>query len=130
MSAIETVTSFYELFAAGKIPELLERFVAEDAVLENPLPEPIPFGGTFEGRAGFAEYLGRILEGITIEAFEIDEIFGGGERVTVLGRETSKVNATGRRYTMAWVHVLTVRDDRVTHMREYNDTAAMRAAFL
>lgn len=130
MTAVESVSAFYELFAAGKIPEALERYVAEDATLVNPLPDPIPFGGTFEGRAGFARYLEGILTGIEIEAFEIDEIFAEGDRVTVLGRETSRVRATGKRYTMDWVHVLTVREDRVTHMREYNDTAAMRDAFV
>jgi len=88
------------------------------------------FGGTFEGRAGFANYLDGILKGIQIESFEIDEIFSDGESVAVLGRETSKVHATGKRYTMAWVHVLTVRDGRITRMREFNDTAAMRAAFV
>lgn len=130
MTAVESVSAFYELFAAGKIPEALERYVAEDATLVNPLPDPIPFGGTFEGREGFARYLEGILTGIEIEAFEIDEIFAEGDRVTVLGRETSRVRATGKRYTMDWVHVLTVREDRVTHMREYNDTAAMRDAFV
>ena len=130
MSALETVRSFYELFAVGKTAEALEAYVALDVTLENPLPDPIPFGGTFEGRDGFAQYLSGILEGIQIEAFEVDEILVDGERVVVLGRETSQVRASGRRYTMNWVHVLTVRDDRVTFMREYNDTAAMRAAFV
>jgi len=130
MSAIETVTSFYQLFGEGRIPEALERHVDEAAILENPLPDSIPFGGTFEGREGFAEYLGGISSTIAMEAFGVDEIFADGERVVVLGRETSLVHATGKRYTMSWVHVLTVRNERVIHMREYNDTAAMQDAFL
>jgi ketosteroid isomerase-like protein len=129
MSAAEAARSFYELFSAGKIEEALERFVAADAVLENPLPEPIPFGGRFEGRHGFAAYLQAIFSGIEMEQFEVDEIFAEGERVVVLGRETSRVRSTDKRYTMSWVHVLTVRNGRVQHLREYNDTAAMAATF-
>ena len=49
--------------------------------------------------------------------------------MVVLGRETSRVLQTDKRYTMSWVHVLTVRNGRVQHLREYNDTAAMAAAF-
>lgn len=129
MTATETTRTFYELLGAGKIEEALERFVDADAVLENPLPDPIPFGGRFEGRQGFADYLQAILAGIEIEQFDIDEILVEGERLVVLGRETSRVRSTDKRYTMSWVHVLTVRDGRVQHMREYNDTAAMAAAF-
>jgi ketosteroid isomerase-like protein len=111
------------------VEEALERFVAPDAVLENPLPEPIPFGGRFDGPEGFGAYLQGVFQAIEMEQFEIDEIFGEGERVTVLGRETSRVRSTDKRYTMSWVHVLTVRDGRIRHMREYNDTAAMAASF-
>ena len=130
MKPIETVQTFYSLFGQGRIPELLEDLVAPDAVLENRLPAPIPFGGSFEGREGFARYLERILAGISIESFEIDEILADGDRVVVIGRETSLVRETGKRYTMDWVHVLRVSEGRVVHMREYNDTAAMHEAFL
>ena len=129
MTPTETTKTFYGLWGSGKIEELLERFVTAESELENPLPELIPFGGKFVGRQGFAAYAQAIPAAIEIERFEIDEILAEGERVVVLGRETSRVLATGKRYTMAWVHVLTVRNGRVHHMREYNDTAAMAAAF-
>ena len=67
---------------------------------------------------------------IQIEKFEIDEMLAADDRVVVLGRETSRVIQTDKRYTMSWVHVLTIRNGRVLHLREYNDTAAMAAAFV
>jgi len=129
VSPTETTKAFYALWASGKLEELLDRFVDVDSVLENPLPDLIPFGGKFVGRQGFAAYAQRIPAAIAIERFEIDEILAEGDRVVVLGRETSRVLGTGKRYTMSWVHALTVRGGRVHHMREYNDTAAMAAAF-
>jgi ketosteroid isomerase-like protein len=129
MTPAETTKVFFELFASGRIEEMLERFVEADAVLDNPLPDVIPFGGKYEGHHGFVVYVQKILAAIAIEQFEIDEIFAEADRVCVLGRETSRVLATGKHYTMSWVHVLTVRDGRVQHLREYNDTAAMAAAF-
>lgn len=124
-----TIKAFFALFGKGQIAEMLDRFVDERAVLDNPLPEVIPFGGRYVGHEGFAAYAQAIPAAIEIQRFEIDEIFAEGERVTVLGRERSRVLATDKVYEMSWVHVFTVRDGRVLEMREYNDTAAMAAAF-
>lgn len=129
MSPIETAQTLYQLFATGQFEQMLVRCVAPDAVLDNPLPAPIPFGGVYEGHQGFVRYAAEIFASIQIELFEIDEVLAQGERVTVLGRERSRSLETGKHYDIFWVHVLTVRDGRVQHLREYNDTAAMAAAF-
>ncbi len=129
MNAAEVARLFYESFSNGKMAESLSTLVDTEAVLENPLPGPIPFGDRFEGREGFAAYLQAIPAAIDIEQFEVDDILSEGDRVVVLGRETSRVLSTDKRYTMSWVHVLRVHDGRIQHFREYNDTAAMLAAF-
>jgi len=129
MNAAEVARLFYESFSNGKMAESLSTLVDTEAVLENPLPGPIPFEGRFEGREGFAAYLQAIPAAIDIEQFEVDDILSEGDRVVVLGRETSRVLSTDKRYTMSWVHVLRVHDGRIQHFREYNDTAAMLAAF-
>jgi len=59
----------------------------------------------------------------------VDEIFCEGDRVAVTGRERSRVKATGRHYSMEWVHILQASGGRIQSMREYNDTSAMRDAF-
>ena len=129
MTETQTTRAFYDLFAAGQVEALLERFVAPQSVLENPLPAVVPFGGIYTGPHGFLAYFQQIVAAIQIEQFAIDEIFAEGERVTVVGRETSRSLKTGKSYSMSWVHVLTVQHGRVQHLREYNDTAAMVAAF-
>ena len=129
MTPTEVTEAFYELFGAGKIDELQQRFIGADSVLDNPLPAPIPFGGRYVGAPGFLQYAQEIFAGIQIELFEIDEIIVHEDRVVVLGREISRSLKTGKRYSMSWVHVLTVRDGHIVLLREYNDTAAMAAAF-
>jgi len=103
--------------------------LAPDVVWENPLPDAIPFGGIFEGHEGCARYLTRLLDAIEMEGFTIDDTITEGDRVVLIGSETSRVKKTGLRYTMGWVHVVHLRDDLVARVREYNDTAAMVAAF-
>ena|SRR5579863_864147 len=103
--------------------------LAPDVVWENPLPDAIPFGGVFEGHEGCARYLMHLVDAIEMEAFAIDDTITEGDRVVLIGRETSRVKKTGRRYTMGWVHVVQLRDGLVTRVHEYNDTAAIAAAF-
>lgn len=128
MSPIELTRKSYGLFATGQIEEMLASCVAQDAVLVNPLPAAVPFGGTYEGHQGFARYAQQIFESIQIELFEVDEIFAQGERVAVIGRERSRSLKTGRHYEISWVHVVTVKDGRIQHIREYNDDSAAMAA--
>jgi ketosteroid isomerase-like protein len=125
----ELTRAFYDGVLGGKVEEAIAECMAPDVVWENPLPEPIPFGGTFQGVEGVRRYLGLVFDQLQIEDFQIHEIIGRDDRVVVLGSETSRVTATGRAYRMDWVHVLRVEDERIRSLREYNDTAAMLAAF-
>ena len=127
-SAADTVREFYGFFTAGKVDEIVAR-LADDFVLTNPLPDPIPFGGRYEGAAGFLEYLQGIFAALEMEEFVVEEVLGAGHRAAVIGRERSRVKATDRRYAMEWVHVLEIAEGRIRSLREYNDTAAMRDAF-
>ncbi|MEP1470137.1 MAG: hypothetical protein ABJK25_04125 [Halieaceae bacterium] len=51
--------------------------------------------------------------------------------VAAIGMESDTlVRATGKRYTMPFVHVIKFNDqNKVAHVREYNDTREMVAAF-
>jgi ketosteroid isomerase-like protein len=128
-SGVDAVRGFFDLFLAGKVDEAAQKYLANDFVLVNLLPDPIPFGGRYEGAAGFERYVSQIFAAIEMESFVVDAIFGQGESVAVIGSETSLVRSTGRRYEMDWVHVFRVSDGRIHSMREYNDTARMLAAF-
>jgi ketosteroid isomerase-like protein len=125
----ELVTLFLQRALAGHIEEAVEALLAPDIVWDNPLPDPIPFGGRWEGHAGVTEYVRRLIDNIEIEAFDIADIIEHGEYVTLTGTETSLVKQTGRRYTVRWAHVVRARGGRVVEWREYNDSAAMLSAF-
>lgn len=125
----DVVSGFLGGVLAGQVDEAIERYIAPDLVLENPLPEGIPFGGRYEGPEGVARYLQLLFDTIEMEVFDVEDVIVDGDRVATAGRETSLVKPTGRRYTMQWAHVLRVRGDQLVHWREYNDTAAMLQAF-
>ncbi len=104
--------------------------LSEDFRLENPLPDGIPFGGTYEGREGMLRYLGEIAAAIDMGPLDIEEWVAGDAAVVARGREASLVRETGRRYDMRFVHWLSFdAAGRISAMREFNDTAEMARAF-
>ncbi len=126
---VALVKDFYKQLLSGNLEDILTHFLAPDVVWENPLPESIPFGGTFQGHEGVRRYMGLIFEHLDINEFTIAEFISQGDSVVAFGSEASLVKSTGRSYRMDWVHVLRIANDRIRHIREYNDTAAMVVAF-
>lgn len=107
-----------------------DKFLSNDFVLENFLPEHIPFGGRYEGTQGFLEYLGEIVAAIEMEPLEMDEWVADSMTVAARGEDNGLVRSNGRKYRMRFVHWLTFDETgRIVFMREFNDTAALAEAF-
>jgi len=108
-----------------------EKYIADDFVWENPLPEVIPFGGTYNGADGLLRYLGQLGEAIEMSPLRITDMVADGNIVAAVGvEEDTLVKSTGKKYTMPFVHVVRFNDEgKVSHVREYNDTREMVAAF-
>ena len=126
---LEQAKAFYGL-ALSDPQRAANECLAEGFVLENYLPEHLPFGGRYDGPDGFLRYLGELAEAIDMGPLAMDEWVADAHTVAVRGEEASLVRSTGRRYRMRFVHWLTFNDaGRITHMREFNDTAEMGEAF-
>jgi ketosteroid isomerase-like protein len=126
---LERAQAFYGILLSDT-EKAAKAYMSADCELENPLPAPMPFGGVYRGHQGFVDYAMKIMETIEFKRFDLLEWSDGGSVVTVRGFEESLVKATGRIYGMRWVHWLNFdAEGRITHMREYNDTAEMLKAF-
>ena len=125
------VQQFYtEFLGARDLAGFAETHFTTDIVWDNFLPEIIPFGGSWEGRAAVVDYLVLMMGQIRIKAFDIERILVAGNSAVITGHEDSDVTSTGQGYGMDWVHILDFDDTgRVARAREHNDTAAMQAAF-
>lgn len=126
---LDRAKGFYALALSDPQKACVE-YIATNFVLQNPLPPSIPFGGTYHGAEGFVEYLMKLSQAIEMGPLEMDEWACDGCNVVVRGHEASKVHATGRNYSMRFVHWLTFDETgQLTSMLEYNDTAEMERAF-
>jgi ketosteroid isomerase-like protein len=83
--------------------------------------------GTHRGHAGLADLLQKASE--TVEtSTEPSEYVAQGDRVLVVGVATGKIKATNKPFKDDWIFAITVRNGKVTNIREYVDTQALARA--
>ena len=101
--------------------------VAED--IEWIIPgEDWPLAGTHRGRAELAAVLQKASEEVETAYPEPPEFVAQGDRVLVVGVATGKIKATNKSFKDDWVFDITIRDRKVTKIREYIDTQALARA--
>jgi hypothetical protein len=87
-----------------------------------------PLAGTHRGHAGLADVLQKANETVETSYPEPPEFIAQGDRVLVVGVATGKIKATNRAFKDDWVFAITVRNGKLTKIREYIDTQALARA--
>jgi len=128
MSTQENVQIVKDFFAAmGSDKQGLLGLSAED--IEWIIPgEDWPLAGTHRGHAGLAAVLQKASETMETTFPEPPEFVAQGDRVLVVGVATGKIKATYKPFKDNWVFDITVRNGKVTKIREYIDTQALARA--
>ena len=123
---VQTVKNF--LAALGRRDkQALLALVAED--LEWIIPgENWPLAGTYRGHAGLEGLLQKANETVETSFPQPPEFIAQGDRVLVVGFATGKIKATSKAFGDHWVFAITVRNSKLTNIREYVDTQALARA--
>jgi ketosteroid isomerase-like protein len=87
-----------------------------------------PLAGTRRGHAGLADLLQKASEMVETSFPEPPEFVAQGDRVMVVGVATGKIKATNKPFKDDWVFAITVRNGKLTNIREYIDTQALARA--
>lgn len=120
---IQTVKNFFAAMGSYSQQDVLA-LVTED--IEWIIPgEDWPLAGTHRGHAGVADVLRKASDEVEMTYPEPPEFVAQGDRVLVIGVATGKIKATSRTFKDDWVFAITVRDGKVTKIREYIDTQAL-----
>jgi uncharacterized protein len=123
---IQIVKDFFAAIGRGDRKGLLA-LVAED--IEWIIPgEDWPLAGTHRGHAGLADVLQKASEEVETTYPEPPEFVAQGDRVLVVGVATGKIKATNKTFEDHFVFAITVRNGKVTKIREYIDTQALARA--
>ncbi|RYY10193.1 MAG: nuclear transport factor 2 family protein [Alphaproteobacteria bacterium] len=122
---IQTVKDFFAAIGRGD-QEALLALVADD--IEWIIPgEHWPLAGIRHGHAGIADLLETASKSVETST-EPWEFVAQRDRVFVAGFARGTIKATNKTFEDDWVFAITVRDGRVTHIREYIDTQALAQA--
>ena len=122
---VQTVKDFFAAIGRGDKERLLT-LAAED--IEWIIPgEDWPLAGTRHGHAGLADLLETASKSIETST-EPREFVAQGDRVLVVGFAKGKIKATNKTFEDDWIFAITVRDGRLTSIREYVDTQALARA--
>lgn len=123
---IQTVKDFLAALGRGDQQALLA-LSAED--IEWIIPgEDWALAGTHRGHAGLASLLRKALDTTQISYPKPPEFVAQGDRVLVVGFAKGTVMSTKKPFEGHWVFAITVRDGKLTHIREYIDTQALARA--
>jgi uncharacterized protein len=129
MSIEKNVQIVKDFFAAlGRHDQQgLLALVAED--IEWIIPgEDWPLAGTHRGHAGLADVLQKASEQVETTYPDPPEFIAQGDRVLVVGFAAGKIKATNKPFKDHWVFDITVRNGKLTNIREYIDTQALARA--
>jgi uncharacterized protein len=123
---VQVVKNFFAAIGSGDKQALL---ALVDEGIEWIIPgEDWPLAGTHRGHAGVAAVLRKAAEEIEMTYPKPPEFVAQGGRVLVVGVATGKIKATTRTFKDDWVFDITVRNGKLTKIREYIDTQALAKA--
>lgn len=121
---IQTVKDFFAAIGRGDRETLA--LIADD--IEWIIPgEDWPLAGTHRGHDGVADLLETASKSIETST-EPREFVAQGDRVLVVGFAKGKIKATNKTFRDDWVFAITVRNGKLTNIREYVDTQALARA--
>jgi len=129
MSTQENVQIVKDFFAAmgGYNEQDLLALAAED--IEWIIPgDGWPLAGTYRGHAGLQDALSKANKTVETSYPKPPEFIAQEDRVLVVGNATGTISATGKPFVDDWVFDVTVRNGKVTRIREYIDTQALAKA--
>jgi len=122
---VQTVKDFFAAIGRGDSEALLA-LVTED--IEWIIPgENWPLAGTHRGHGGVTDLLETASKSIETST-EPREFVAQGDRVLVVGFAKGKIKATNKTFRDDWVFAITVRNGKLTNVREYIDTQALARA--
>jgi uncharacterized protein len=123
---VQIVKDFFAAMGRGDKQGLLA-LSAED--IEWIIPGEWPLAGRHRRHAGVADLCQKAFGMVEISYPKPPEFVAQGDRVLVAGFARGRIKATNRTFDDDWVFAITVRNGKLTNIREYIDTLALARAF-
>jgi ketosteroid isomerase-like protein len=122
---VSMVKRLYDAFKRHEVDSIMDMF-ADDVVMHGPAPSGVlPWGGTYNGHSGVAQFFKALGESLEPQQFDLNEFITQENKVVVFGYQRGRAKPTGLPYETEFVNVWTIRNGKFTEFRVYNDTASL-----
>lgn len=125
MDIVQFVQSLYAAFARGDTEFIVAACDPGVIWVSNADPALFPAGGERRGRDGILSFFRELSVSIEIDSYEPLQFLGGPDFVVVLGRSISRSRQSGEPFEDDWLHLIKIRDGKVSEFRLFNDTHAL-----
>ena len=132
---VDVVKAFLSNSGKEDVANAASRLVKEDATyvslnFENPeLRQIEPWAGTRVGRQIYVDTFSHVGTYWRIDDFQINEIFGAGDKVAVFGRFTYTSVAVGNTFTSPFSVLAKVEEGQIVYFQFMEDTYASAKSF-
>jgi len=125
---VSSVRIAFEDFLKGNIQAILDRCTddLEWGTINNPT---VPYGRTYHGKAGAAEFFNTLSNSIDYSQFIPQQFYTDGDKVFVKGYHQANVKSTGKTFGHDYLMEFDMRDGKVCRFFAWVDTLDQASAF-
>ncbi len=123
---VKVVRQGYDAFGRGDLPALLD-LLDPQVSWTTPGPTDLPTAGARKGHEAVGGFFQALASTVDMLRFEPKDFIAQGDRVVVVGDETTRVKATGKTVDLRWTHLFTLRQGKVVAFEEIGDLTALVA---
>ncbi len=125
---VATTKRIYAAVPAGELevvlglldPEVRIQYIGTDA---------IPYAGDFHGIDGATDFFTRVGTAAEVVSMEPRLFITEGDHVAVWGELVLKAHHSGREFASEFAHIITLRDGRWLHFRDFANSAEAAEVF-
>jgi len=125
---IALAQSLYAAFQRGDIGAIAAAALPETIWQVHGRPKDHPAIGTYKGPDGVQKFFALVAETQDVSAFAPRDFYAAGDKVFVRGNYAWTVRKTGKPVSCEWLHMMTIRDGRLSAFEEFTDTAQFAEA--
>lgn len=123
-----TTKRIYEAVPVGDA-ETVFALLDPDVVISYYGTEEIPYAGTYEGTEGAAEFFTRVGQSVEVVKMEPYKFISQGDDLAVWGHQVFRRIETGAEFASDFGHIITLRDGRWLHFRDFTNSALAASVF-
>jgi ketosteroid isomerase-like protein len=125
---IEATKAIYAAVPAGDVDAALAR-LDPDVRITYYGTEKIPYAGDYRGISGALTFFAKIAETIEIVEMEPWKFIVQGDDLATWGRQRFRRLATGHDWESDFAHIISLREGRWLHFRDFANSALALDAF-